>query len=165
QALPEHAWWRDFVPGGEEHVLVWERGPLSELHSSMRDLAWNTASKRVVNEAMKRSALAPVLTASAWPVSLLEAASGLDDPWGVVRGRAREAGRLLAGVLVSRPQGSRPVTLLGYSMGAKVVFNCLEALAEERDGRGLGIVENAVLLGTPVGKKRSRYCLLWKDRF
>lgn len=43
-----------------------------------------------------------------------------DDPWGVVRSRALEAGRLLAAVLLSRPVGSRPVTLLGYSMGAKV---------------------------------------------
>lgn len=44
-----------------------------------------------------------------------------DDPWGVVRSRALEAGRLLAAVLLSRPVGSRPVTLLGYSMGAKVI--------------------------------------------
>lgn len=43
-----------------------------------------------------------------------------DDPWGVVRTRALEAGRLLAAVLLSRPVGSRPVTLLGFSMGAKV---------------------------------------------
>lgn len=43
-----------------------------------------------------------------------------DDPWGVVRSRALEAGRLLAAVLLSRPVGSRPVTLLGFSMGAKV---------------------------------------------
>ena len=38
----------------------------------------------------------------------------------MVRSRALEAGRLLAAVLLSRPVGSRPVTLLGFSMGAKV---------------------------------------------
>ncbi|CAM9620173.1 unnamed protein product, partial [Laminaria digitata] len=80
-----------------------------------------------------------------------------DDPWGVVRSRASEAGRLLAAVLLSREAGSRPVTLLGYSMGAKVVFNCLEALAAAPGDRGLGIVENAVMLGTPVGTKRGRW--------
>ncbi|CAN0053413.1 unnamed protein product, partial [Hapterophycus canaliculatus] len=120
ETLPSHAWWRDFVRGGEEHVLVWERGPLTELHAAMRDLAWKKASRRAVNEALKRSALAPVVAAAALPLALLEAASGLDDPWGVVRSRALEAGRLLAAVLLSRPVGSRPVTLLGYSMGAKV---------------------------------------------
>eukprot|EP00752_Nemacystus_decipiens_P008307 g7425.t1 len=157
EALPSHAWWRDFVSGGEEHVLVWERGPLTELHAAIRDLAWKKASRRAVNEALKRSALAPVVAAAALPLALLEAASGLDDPWGVVRSRALEAGRLLAAVLLSRPVGSRPVTLLGFSMGAKVVFNCLEALAAAPEGRGLGIVENAVMLGTPIGTKRGRW--------
>lgn len=32
--------------GGEEHVLVWERGPLTELHAAMRNLAWKAASRR-----------------------------------------------------------------------------------------------------------------------
>ena len=34
------------MSGGEEHVLVWERGPLTELHAAMRDLAWKKASRR-----------------------------------------------------------------------------------------------------------------------
>eukprot|EP00904_Undaria_pinnatifida_P000436 jgi/Undpi1/10393/HiC_scaffold_29.g12843.m1 len=157
EALPSHAWWRDFVSGGEEHVLVWESGPLAELYAAMRNLAWKSASRRAVNEALKRSALAPVVAAAALPLALLEAASGLDDPWGVARNRASEAGRLLAAVLLSREAGSRPVTLLGFSMGAKVVFNCLEALAAAPGDRGLGIVENAVMLGTPVGTKRGRW--------
>ena len=38
----------------------------------------------------------------------------------------------------------------------QVVFNCLEALAAAPGNRGLGIVENAVMLGTPVGTKRGR---------
>lgn len=38
----------------------------------------------------------------------------------------------------------------------QVVFNCLETLAAAPDGRGLGIVENAVMLGTPIGTKRGR---------
>ena len=46
QALPSHAWWRDFVSGGEEHVLVWESGPLAELYAAMRNLAWKSASRR-----------------------------------------------------------------------------------------------------------------------
>lgn len=39
--------------------------------------------------------------------------------------RADLAGKELARALLQRPQGSRPVTLVGYSMGARVIFSCL----------------------------------------
>lgn len=45
-------------------------------------------------------------------------------------------------------QGQRPITLIGFSLGARVIFYCLKALSTHR--RGSGIVENAYLLGAPV---------------
>ena len=36
-----------------------------------------------------------------------------------------QAGRLLAHVLMSGAHGDRPITLIGYSMGARLVFHCL----------------------------------------
>ena len=45
-------------------------------------------------------------------------------------------------------QGQRPVTLIGFSLGARVIFYCLKELAAHP--RGAGIVENAYLLGAPV---------------
>lgn len=30
-------WWRELVPGGEEHVLVWESAFLRELHKGKRN--------------------------------------------------------------------------------------------------------------------------------
>ncbi|CAM9835509.1 unnamed protein product, partial [Hapterophycus canaliculatus] len=50
-----------------------------------------------------------------------------------------------------------PPAYLVFSTLKKVVFNCLEALAAAPDGRGLGIVENVVMLGTPIGTKRGRW--------
>jgi hypothetical protein len=41
----------------------------------------------------------------------------------------------------------RPVTLIGYGMGARVIFSCLRVLADSPAGHG--IVETALLLGTP----------------
>ena len=36
-----------------------------------------------------------------------------------------QAGRLLAHVLMGSGHGDRPVTLIGHSMGARVIFHCL----------------------------------------
>ncbi|KAJ0096841.1 hypothetical protein Patl1_29037 [Pistacia atlantica] len=60
-------------------------------------------------------------------------------------------GRLLAEVLLKGLQGNRPVTLIGYSLGARVIFKCLEYLAETE--RNAGIVERVVLLGAPISIK------------
>jgi hypothetical protein len=47
------------------------------------------------------------------------------------------------------------VTLVGYSFGARLIFHCLEEL-DKAGADGRGIVENAVLLGTPIS---NRVCL------
>lgn len=66
-----------------------------------------------------------LITAIAWPVSLLGFASVIDNPWGVCLRRSAQVGKQLAEVLLSRSQGHRPVTLLGYSLGARVIYYCL----------------------------------------
>jgi hypothetical protein len=40
--------------------------------------------------------------------------------------RSTQVGRHLAHVLLSKQHGGRPVTLVGYSLGARVVFYCLK---------------------------------------
>jgi hypothetical protein len=56
--------------------------------------------------------------------------------------------RLVKQALSGRVQGSRPVTLVGYGMGARVIIGCLLSLSE-MGAKGRGIVETAVCLGTP----------------
>ncbi|XP_031109649.1 transmembrane and coiled-coil domain-containing protein 4-like isoform X3 [Ipomoea triloba] len=62
--------------------------------------------------------------------------------------RSDKAGILLAEVLQKGLQGHRPVTLVGFSLGARVIFKCLEILAAS--GNNAGLVERVVLLGAPI---------------
>lgn len=54
---------------------------------------------------------------------------------------------MLADALANRVQGHRPVTLIGVSLGARVVHACLRELARRRE---FGIVETVVFIGAPV---------------
>lgn len=66
-----------------------------------------------------------LVSAISWPAGLLGLASIIDNPWGVCLRRSAQVGKQLAEVLLSRNQGHRPVTLLGYSLGARVIYYCL----------------------------------------
>ncbi|XP_047165582.1 transmembrane and coiled-coil domain-containing protein 4-like isoform X3 [Vigna umbellata] len=69
--------------------------------------------------------------------------------------RSDKAGKLLAEVLLGGLQGNRPVTLVGYSLGARVIFKCLECLAETRNSAEL--VERVVLLGAPIAIRDEKW--------
>lgn len=47
------------------------------------------------------------------------------------------------------------MTLIGFSLGARVIFKCLQELALSSDNEGL--VERVVLLGAPVSVKGERW--------
>ena len=81
-----------------------------------------------------------------WPADLLKASKIIDNPWCVGEVRAEKAGLVLAEALVNKVQGERGATLIGYSLGARVIYACLTALVEKRH---FGLVENVVLIGAP----------------
>ena len=57
----------------------------------------------------------------------------LDDDWTLVIGRSDEAGKELARCLLSSSAGRRPVTLVGYSFGARAIFSCLRELVRYQE--------------------------------
>lgn len=85
------------------------------------------------------------------PVVLTKLSYLIDNPWSVSLDRAWAAGLILADSLVERNLGTRPVTLVGYSLGARVIFSCLLELA--RKG-AFGIVENVYMFGSPIVVKQ-----------
>lgn len=52
----------------------------------------------------------------------------IDSTWTLAIERADMAGVELAHALAGRLQGTRPVTLVGHSIGARVVYSCLKEL-------------------------------------
>lgn len=88
------------------------------------------------------------------PIVLTKLSYLIDNPWAVSLDRATAAGLILADSLLERSLGTRPITLVGYSLGARVIFSCLQELA--RKG-AYGLVQNVYLFGSPIVVKREEY--------
>ncbi|KAG7472720.1 hypothetical protein MATL_G00111890 [Megalops atlanticus] len=139
--------WCSLGACGEQYCLVWESRFLRDLGSALDSLLDGLVSI-VAQEALKYTVLSGIVTALTWPASLLAVASVIDNPWGVCLSRSAEVGKHLAQVLRSRQQGKRPVSLIGFSLGARVIYFCLQELANDTGSEG--VVEDAILLGAPV---------------
>jgi len=74
-------------------------------------------------------------------------ATSIDNPFAVARNRSEKAGTVLADALINKAQGERPVTLIGYSLGARVIYSCLKSLAERK---AFGLIESVIFIGAPV---------------
>ncbi|XP_045913388.1 transmembrane and coiled-coil domain-containing protein 4 [Micropterus dolomieu] len=139
--------WCSLGECGEQYCLVWESRFLRDLGSAMASLLDGLVSM-VAQEALKYTVLSGIVAALTWPAYLLAAASVIDNPWCVCLNRSAEVGKHLAQVLRSRQQGKRPVSLIGFSLGARVIYYCLQELANDKGSEG--VVEDVVLLGAPV---------------
>ncbi|KAI1456212.1 DUF726-domain-containing protein [Annulohypoxylon moriforme] len=138
--------WKCIGPGQETFALRFELGALMNLGNALTSLVTSAAWSYAKSEIIKRTVFA-ALTAGLWPLALLKARHLIDNPWYVANQRAQKAGEVLADALINKAQGERPVTLVGYSLGAKVVHVCLQQLAERK---AFGLVENAIILGAPA---------------
>lgn len=69
-------------------------------------------------------------------------------------GRANAAGLILADSLIDRNLGVRPITLVGFSLGARVIFACLRELAAKG---AYGLVQNVYLFGSPIVNSKEEY--------
>jgi hypothetical protein len=117
--------WRCLSSSKEQYFLRYESSYLKELGQAL-NLAVSAAVTVAAQEALKFTILRGLLAAVTWPASLVSLSSIVDNPWGVCLRRSAQVGRHLAHVLLSKQHGGRPVTLVGYSLGARVVFYCLK---------------------------------------
>ena len=88
------------------------------------------------------------------PIVLTKLAYLIDNPWTVSLDRANMAGLILADSLIDRNLGVRPITLVGFSLGSRVIFSCLRELANKG---AFGLIQNVYLFGSPIVAKKDEY--------
>ena len=113
--------------GGELYTVKWESQVLMGLCTSVRKLAYELASS-AGKEALKQTVAATLILAAIIPTAIYNVVNNLDDDWTLVIQRSDEAGKELARCLLSSSAGRRPVTLVGYSFGARAIYSCLREL-------------------------------------
>lgn len=138
--------WRALDSASEVFALRYEMKTLLSLGTALKDLVSSFAWKTLKVEIIKRTVLA-TLFAALWPIQIIAAASNVDNPFSRASNRSKKAGQLLADALINKVQGERPVTLVGYSLGATAIHACLQSLA---DRQAFGLVESVVIIGTPA---------------
>ncbi|GMI76959.1 hypothetical protein like AT4G36210 [Hibiscus trionum] len=143
--------WEGKIDNMERFALLWESQNLIAVSTSIQDWLTSSIAMELMRQGAMMTVLSSLVAALALPAVLLSATSFIDSKMSIAVDRSDKAGRLLAEVLLKGYQGNRPVTLIGYSLGARVIFKCLQALSETEQNAEL--VERVVLLGAPIAIK------------
>ncbi|KAK3387697.1 hypothetical protein B0H63DRAFT_559171 [Podospora didyma] len=167
--------WQIFGRRSEVYGVQWETEPLIKMGAALevvvQSAAWSMAKKEIIARTSKPSSTSPnskkptnssgpviaSLHQGVWPESLVKIAKIIDNPWCTGMVRADKAGVTLADYIWGKSHGDRGVTLIGYSLGARLIYCCLMALA---DRRAFGLVENVVLLGAPIPSDAITWCTM-----
>jgi hypothetical protein len=168
--------WQCLGQQNEVYAVRWELDALTKLGASfdtlVRSAAWSNAKKEIVartSEPRSRSPHHAAMMANQhgqvfsnladgrWPASLLKISKIIDNNWNNGMVRADKLGATLADLIIGKAQGERGVSLIGYSLGARAIYACLMCLAEKR---AFGLVENAVMIGTPAPSEPLAWCAM-----
>ncbi|KAK7430531.1 hypothetical protein QQZ08_002823 [Neonectria magnoliae] len=139
--------WKCIGDRSEVLILRWDTSILLNLGAALetvtKSTAWSLAKKEITSRTIFSSLIEAI-----WPAGLMKISKIIDNPWNLGMVRAEKAGVVLADAIMrSKLQGDRPVSLIGYSLAARTIYICLMVLAERRQ---FGLVESAVLMGTPA---------------
>lgn len=139
--------WRVIGADSEVFALRWEMEPLMNLGNAISALVTSAAWSVAGREVLSHTFFATIMSAVMLPMGLMKVARIVDNPFSVAKSRADKAGEVLADALISKVQGERPVTLIGYSLGSRLIFSCLQSLSK----RGAyGLVESVIMMGSPI---------------
>ncbi|MCO5605213.1 hypothetical protein L7F22_059393 [Adiantum nelumboides] len=131
---------------GDVFSVLWEPEMMQEMGDAIY-LLWNETIVQGLQQVLAATIAGGLVGALAWPLWLTKLGYFIDNPWSNALDRAHACGLILADVLSRRQLGVRPITLVGFSLGARAIFYCLVELAQKKK---FGIVQNVYLMGAPV---------------
>lgn len=146
---------------GDLFSVLWEPEMIRETGSALRILTTEVLTS-LGQTVLSATVMTALMGALQWPIGmphpcvckitdnpvvLTKLGYLIDNPWNNSLDRAKAAGYVLADVLMNRHLGVRPITLIGFSLGARVIFYALVELAKHK---AYGIVQDVFLLGTTV---------------
>ncbi|KAG7100211.1 hypothetical protein E1B28_001986 [Marasmius oreades] len=131
---------------GDVYSVLWEPEMIQETGSAIKILTSEVLTQ-IGQGVLAATVMATLMVGLQWPIILTKLGYLIDNPWNNALDRARAAGSVLADVLLRRNLGVRPVTLIGFSLGARVIFYALVELAKQK---AYGIVQDVFLLGATL---------------
>lgn len=138
---------------GDMYSVLWEPEMLTSMGDTINILA-TEALTQGLQQVLGSTILVALMASLQLPIVLSKLSYLIDNPWTVSMGRANAAGLILADSLIDRNLGVRPITLVGFSLGARVIFACLRELA----ARGaFGLIQNVYLFGSPIVNSKEEY--------
>ncbi|CAL8467974.1 g7512 [Coccomyxa elongata] len=144
------------APDSEVFTLVWESKELLALNTAIVSFMAQQAYQEIAKFTLTHFFYTGLVAAFATPWLLVSFSQMIDHAWVVALDRAQKAGVLLAHTLMAGGHGDRPVILVGYSMGARLIFHCLLELCRHN---AKGVVEHVVLMGVPVSTRVERWAM------
>ncbi|EPQ58312.1 DUF726-domain-containing protein [Gloeophyllum trabeum ATCC 11539] len=127
--------------GNDTYALQWEVEALRALSDALYTLIKAQAMQYVKAEIIKRTVLATLMSSLA-PIAWLKI--------GRIIALAVKAGNVLGTLLAQRVFGTRPVTLVGYSLGSLVIFEALKYLSTLPPSETVHLVQDVFLFGLPA---------------
>lgn len=131
---------------GDLYSLLWEPDMLTSMGQTIGILA-NEILTQSIQQILGVTLLTTLMAGLQLPMMLSKIGYLLDNPWNNSLDRAWRSGKVLADTLRRNKLGVRPITLVGFSLGARLIYSCLLSLAKSGD---FGIVENVYLFGSPI---------------
>ncbi|KAF5025745.1 hypothetical protein F66182_2167 [Fusarium sp. NRRL 66182] len=138
---------------GDLYSVLFEPEMLRSMGDTINILATEALTSSI-QQILGTTILAALMSAIQLPIILTKLSYLIDNPWAVSLDRATSAGKILADSLLERNLGTRPITLVGFSIGARVIFSCLRELSKKG---AVGIVQNVYMFGSPIVVKKEEY--------